>query len=121
MVLTQCHVGFAERSPFTFYSERKLVLVSHHQLFPDCPASSKSCQVWRVQMVSALREPFHVNQCTGLSVREQVVTQNQLFCQASKPRSRLVPSQTWNEYSVQGKCLEIEPRGDLQLFDGRLG
>ena len=74
-------------------------------------------------MVSALREPFHVNQCTsGLSVREQVVTQSQLFCQAaSKPRSRLVPSQTWNEYSVQGKCLEIEPREDLQLFDGRLG
>ena len=34
MVLTQCHVGFAERSPFTFCSEHKLVLVSHHQLFP---------------------------------------------------------------------------------------
>ena len=120
IVLTQCHAGFVGRSPFTFWSQRKLV-VSHHQLFPDCPGSSKPCQVWRVQMVSALREPFHVNQCTGLSVREQVVTQSQLFCQASKPRSRLVPSQTWNEYSVQGKYLEIEPRGDLQLFDGRLG
>ena len=121
MVLTQWHVGFAGRSPFTFYNQRKLV-VSHHQLFPDCPGSSKSCQVWRVQMVSAPTELFHVNQCTDLSVREQVVTQSQLFCQApSKPRSRLVPSQTWNENSVQGKCLEIEPRGDLQLFDGRLG
>ena len=121
MALTQCHVGFAERSPFTYYSQRKLVVI-HNQLFPDCPGSSKPCQVWWVQMVCALREPFHVNQCTGLSVREQVVTQSQLFCQAaSKPRSRLVPSQTWNEYSVQDKCLEIDTKEDLQLFDGRLG
>ena len=33
IVLTQCHAGFVGRSPFTFWSQRKLV-VSHHQLFP---------------------------------------------------------------------------------------